>query len=201
VVKWAVSIVLLVLAIPVVAIVTVAVVANVDAGRRLIEQQTASLTGGMVRLQGLSGRFPDALRVAQLQVSDAKGPYVTVNGLALDWSPLKLVHRVAQIDQLQADQLKFDRLPESSGATKSSSSETFKLPVEIDLRHLHVNKAVVGCPGCWRRSYVGTRRIGQAAGTYRGDSPSRGEPPGRPGPIHGEWTGHVRSDPGHDQGR
>jgi translocation and assembly module TamB len=146
VVKWAVAIILLVLAIPVVAIVTVAIVANVDAGRRLIEQQTASLTGGMVHLQGLSGRFPDALRVAQIQVSDARGPYVTVNGLVLDWSPLKLVQRIAKIDRLQADQLAFYRLPESSGATTTSSSETFKLPIQIDLRHLHVDKAVIGAP-------------------------------------------------------
>ena len=52
----------------------VAVVANTDPGRRFIEQQTASLTGGMVRIQGLAGRFPDALRAEQIQVSDAKGP-------------------------------------------------------------------------------------------------------------------------------
>jgi translocation and assembly module TamB len=145
VVKWAVTTVLVLVAIPILVVVLVAIAANIDAGRRLIEQQTASLTGGMVRLQGLSGRFPDALRVAQVQVSDAKGPYVTINGLVLDWSPLKLVQRIAQIDRLQADQLDFDRLPESDKKASSSSS-SFNVPVQIDLRQLHVDKAIIGAP-------------------------------------------------------
>ena len=145
VVKWSVAIVLIILAIPIVAVVLVAIAANIDAGRRLIEQQTASLTGGIVRLQGLSGRFPDALRVATVRVSDAKGPYVTINGLVLDWSPLKLVHRIAQIDLLRADRLEFARLPESDKKTSSSSS-SFNLPVQVDLRRLHVDKAIIGAP-------------------------------------------------------
>ena len=36
-----------------------------------------------------------------------------INGLVLDWSPLRLVQRTAQIDRLQADHLDFSRLPES----------------------------------------------------------------------------------------
>ena len=76
----------------------------------------------MVRIQGLSGRFPDALRVDRIEVSDAKGPYVTISGLVLDWSPLQLVHRIAQIDQLQADQLDFSRLPESEKAKTNSAA-------------------------------------------------------------------------------
>ena len=141
--KWAGITVLVVLALPVVAVTAVAVLANLDVGRRLIEDQAASLTGGMVRLQGLSGRFPDALRVARLQVSDAKGPYVTISGLVLDWSPLRLFQRTAQIDQLQAQRLEFARLPESGGESTSRSG-SFDLPVRVDLRHLHVDRAEIG---------------------------------------------------------
>ncbi len=63
-------------------------------GRHLIERQTASLTGGMVRIEGLAGRFPDALRVGRIEVSDSKGPYVTLTGVVLDWSPGKLLNRI-----------------------------------------------------------------------------------------------------------
>jgi translocation and assembly module TamB len=142
--KWGAVIVLVLLAVPVLAVLLVALAANVDAGRRFIEQQTASLTGGMVRIQGLSGRFPDALRAERIQVSDAKGPYVTINGLILDWSPLRLVQRTAQIDRLEADHLDFSRLPESR--SKSSGSGSFTLPVQVDLRHLHIGQAVLGAP-------------------------------------------------------
>jgi translocation and assembly module TamB len=144
VLKWASAVVLVLLAIPILVVVVVAVGANIDAGRRLSEQQTAGLTGGMVHIQGLAGRFPDALRAARIQVSDAKGPYLTIDGLMLDWSPLQLIHRVAQIDEVRADHLDFARLPESQGETSSSGS--FNLPVQVDLRHLHVDQAVVGAP-------------------------------------------------------
>ena len=48
---------------------------NLDVGRRLVETQAESLTGGMVRIAGLSGRFPDALRIGRLELRDADGPY------------------------------------------------------------------------------------------------------------------------------
>ena len=144
--KWIAGIILVLLAIPVLAIIVVAVGANMDAGRRFIEQQVASLSGGMVHIDGLSGRFPDALRAARIQVSDAKGPYVTISGLVLDWSPLQLVRRDAQIDLLQADQLDFARLPESESKSTSSSNGSTSLPVRIDLRKLHVTQATIGAP-------------------------------------------------------
>jgi translocation and assembly module TamB len=143
--KWVVGIVLVLLALPVLAVAIVLVAANIDPGRRFIQNQTASLTGGTVRIEGLAGRFPDALRVGRIEVSDAKGPYVTVSGLILDWSPLKLLQRIALIDRLQADRLDLTRLPESESKT-SSSSGSFNLPVQIDLRRLHVDQAVIGAP-------------------------------------------------------
>ncbi|MDR3530727.1 MAG: translocation/assembly module TamB domain-containing protein [Rhodopila sp.] len=141
--KWIVGTVLVLLALPVLAVCVVLVVANTDPGRRLIQSETASLTGGMVRIEGLAGRFPDALRIGQIAVSDAKGPYVTISGLVLDWSPLRLASRVALIDRLQADQVEFSRLPESEDKTTSNSS-SFELPVHVDLRHLKIDKAIVG---------------------------------------------------------
>jgi translocation and assembly module TamB len=144
--KWIGGILLVLLAIPLLAAVVVAIVANMDAGRRLIERQTAELTGGMVHIEGLSGRFPDALRAARIQVSDAKGPYVTISGLLLDWSPLQLVHRTAQIDLLQADQLDFSRLPEPETKPRSSTSGSVNLPVRVDLHRLFIARATIGAP-------------------------------------------------------
>lgn len=142
--KWIGGIVLVLLAIPVLALVAIVVAANMDVGRRFIERETASLTGGMVHIEGLSGRFPDALRVAQIQVSDAKGPYVKIAGLVLNWSPLQLIRRTAQIDLLQADQLDLSRLPETEAKPKSSNGTSFNLPVRVDLRRLHVGRATIG---------------------------------------------------------
>ncbi len=145
VLKWVSGLILGLLAIPVLIVIAALVLANIDAGRRLIQTETASLTGGMVRIQGITGRFPDALRVASIQVSDAKGPYVTISNLVLDWSPLRLLQRTALIDLLQADRVEFTRLPESENKT-SSSSGSFQLPVTVDLRHLQIAQALIGAP-------------------------------------------------------
>jgi translocation and assembly module TamB len=144
--RWGGVLVLVLLSLAVLTVAIVLVLANIDPGRRFIQQQTANLTGGMVRIDGLAGRFPDALRVGQIQVSDAKGPYVTISGLILDWSPLRLLQKTAQIDRLQADRLDFSRLPESESKASSSSGGSFDLPVQVDLRHLHIDQAVIGAP-------------------------------------------------------
>jgi translocation and assembly module TamB len=143
--KWIAGIILVLLALPVLTIAAVLLLTNIDAGRRLIEDQTKSLTGGMVSIQGLAGRFPDALRIGRIEVSDFKGPYVTVSDVVLDWSPLTLLSGTAQIDQLQAARVDFSRLPESDSQTTSSSG-SFSLPVRVDLRSLRINEAFIGAP-------------------------------------------------------
>jgi translocation and assembly module TamB len=143
--KWVATILLVLLALPMVAIGTVLIVANTGPGRRLIQNETASLTGGIVRIEGLAGRFPDALRADRIQVSDADGPYVTVTGLILDWSPMQLLRRTAQVDRLKADRLAFDRLPKPETSSDSSSG-SFNLPVQVDLRELRIDQAVIGAP-------------------------------------------------------
>jgi translocation and assembly module TamB len=142
--QWIFRGLLVLVALPLVAIGLVLVVANTDPGRRLIQSQTSSLTGGMVRIEGLAGRFPDALRVGRVQVSDADGPYVTVTGLILDWSPSQLVRRMVTVDRLRADRFEFNRLPKSE--TSSNEGSSFSLPVQIDLRELQIDQVVLGAP-------------------------------------------------------
>jgi translocation and assembly module TamB len=144
--KWLFTGVAVLLALPVLAIAILLLLANIGPGRTLIEDQTKSLTGGVVVIHGLAGRFPDALRIGQIQVSDAKGVYVTATDVALDWSPLKLLSRTALIDQLQASKLEVSRLPDSGGGTSSSSGGPFTLPVRVDLRRLEIPQAIIGAP-------------------------------------------------------
>ena len=143
VLKWVFGILLVVVALPIVAVGVALIVANTGPGRRLIQNQTASLTSGMVRIQGLAGRFPDALKADQIQLSDAEGPYLTITGLILDWSPTQLLRRTAEVDRLRADRLEFSRLPKPE-AGSSSSDASFSLPVQVDLRELQIDQAVIG---------------------------------------------------------
>jgi len=49
--------------VPVALIALIFVLANMDWGRRVLERTTAQLSGGQVVLTGVSGHFPDDLRI------------------------------------------------------------------------------------------------------------------------------------------
>jgi translocation and assembly module TamB len=118
-------------------------VANVNPGRRLIETLAPRLTGGMVRLDGLRGRFPDALRIRRLTVADAGGVWLTVNAAALDWSPWRLIEGEVAVDRLEAREVVVDRLPAAS-ADEGESGGTDLSALHGVLSRLHVARVSIG---------------------------------------------------------
>jgi translocation and assembly module TamB len=136
---WTVGVLI---AVPVLLVLAVFVAANIDTGRRLIEQLTPRLTGDMVRLAGLSGRFPDSLRIGTIEVRDKVGTYVTVTDAALDWSPSALLHGVASVDVLSAANVTLARLPVSSGTPSSN----FSVPLRVAVRQLRIDELDVARP-------------------------------------------------------
>src|ERR1700722_1553843 len=145
--KWLAWILAAVIGIPVMLLVLVVVGANLAPGRNLLVKLVPSLTSGQVAIAGLGGRFPDALRVATVELRDTKGAYLALHDVVLDWSPLRLAERVLDIDRLTAASGSVARQPEPSSSTSSSSG----LPVRLVVHHLHVGRlelapAVVGAP-------------------------------------------------------
>lgn len=112
-------------------------VANVDPGRRMIETLVASLTGGTVRIDGLAGRFPDALHLARLRVADGSGVYLTINDISLDWSPSRLLTGLAQIDAVIVARVNLARLPESEPSSGTGGGVP---PIRIAVQRLHVER-------------------------------------------------------------
>ena len=140
---WVLGVLML---LPVVAVVLVLVLANTDPGRRLIESQTASLTGGMVRIGGLAGRFPDALRLDRIEITDAHGVWLSAQAIVLDWSPSALITRRARIDNAVIGHLSMVRLPVPAAPAQPAppGGGGFSLPVSIDLRALTLQRADIG---------------------------------------------------------
>jgi translocation and assembly module TamB len=139
-------ILLAILLLPLALVALILIAANTAPGRRLIETETKSLTGGTVILTGLSGRFPDALRLAHAEIRDAHGPWLTIDNLVLDWSPTALIGRTADIQLLQARSISIPRLPVASTPAKPSQGGGFSLPVKIDLHALHIASLALGAP-------------------------------------------------------
>jgi translocation and assembly module TamB len=134
------------LGVPLLLVALLLLVANTDFGRGLMERQLASLTSGQVVVSGLGGRFPDALRLRQLALRDAKGVWLTLDDVRLDWSPTALIHLLAHIDAAYVGHATIARLPvPSAPAAKAPPSQGgFSLPVRIQLDRFDIARADLG---------------------------------------------------------
>jgi len=130
---------------PVVLITFVLVVANMDWGRRMLELTTAQLSGGRVVLAGMSGRFPDDLRIAHAEVHDAQSLWLSADDVALQWSPSGLASKRLQVQLLRVGRVELLRLPAPS-TSREEISEPFKLPVRVDVAQVEINELAIGAP-------------------------------------------------------
>ncbi len=142
------KIVLWMLAIPVVLVALLFFGLNIGPGRILAEQVIGRVLAGQVRVAGLHGRFPDSLRLDHLEVLDAKGAWLIADGVALDWSPTRLVQRMAAIGRLSIDRVQLPRLAEGSPApaTPAPASATFQLPVQVSIDAFQIDRLELGAP-------------------------------------------------------
>lgn len=128
--------------------------ANGTGGHQAMERLVAEKSGGLVKVTGVEGRFPDHLRIDHAEIADAKGAWAILDGLALDWTPLNLLTGAATIQLLSAEHVQILRQPEAeegAGPVKSSSSSGLDLPVRVSLDQLNIAKldlaaAVAGAP-------------------------------------------------------
>ena len=145
IVGWLLAVLVL---LPVFVVLAAVLLLNLDPGRRLVERLAGQLTGGQVVIAGLGGRFPDRLRLAHAEVHDAQGAWLLLDGVALDWDPLALLHKEARIELLTASGVQVPRLPVSSpaAAKPSADSQPFSLPVRVSVEAIRIARAEIGAP-------------------------------------------------------
>ena len=117
----------------------VLIAGNTARGRSLLEQATARLTDGHVRFAGLAGSFPAAIELGQLQLSDARGVWLTAERISLRWSPFALLTRQVQVESLRLARLDIERRPVSQSAQQGNMS----LP-RIDVHQLSIDTLQLG---------------------------------------------------------
>lgn len=108
-----------------------------------------------IQITGLTGTVPFDMRVAQIRLSDARGPWLTVDNAAIDIAARDLLRRRLTLRELSAEAVTFARLPEAGPSPAPPQSPGLpslpRLPVEIELRSFRVprialNEAVLGEP-------------------------------------------------------
>jgi translocation and assembly module TamB len=118
---------------------------NTGPGQAELGRLVGWATGGQVQLRGLGGRFPDRLRIARLEVHDAGGLWLSIDNAVLDWHPMALLGRRANVGLLAADAVTVARLPQASGPS-TPSSEPASLPLPVQLDRLQVARLDLGAP-------------------------------------------------------
>jgi translocation and assembly module TamB len=126
---------------------TVLIVGNSGKGRVQIERLTARLTGGHVQLSGLGGSFPGHLTLAQLQLRDAAGVWLTATRIELDWTPLAYLEGRLQIERLHVAAVDMERLPQSSATPGSGEASIPRIDVaQASFDMLHLGTSLAGAP-------------------------------------------------------
>ena len=108
---------------------------NTVRGRALIERATARLSDGHIRLSGLSGSFPEAIDLKQLQLADEHGVWLSAERISLRWSPLALLAQHVKVQRLQLARLAIERRPVSEASQPGSRT---RLP-HIDIGELSID--------------------------------------------------------------
>jgi len=139
---------------------------NLRAGRQQIERRLPQLTDGIVSISGISGRFPDSLRIARIEISDPRGTWLAIDQFVLDWSPSRLLNGLALIDRLEAAQVALARLPDYPSDTEESP---FALPVRVAFKKLSVERAVLGEPVLGRSAVLAVDGEATLASLEEGD--------------------------------
>jgi translocation and assembly module TamB len=128
-----------VLTVIVALVAAVLVAGNTVGGRALIERSITRSSNGHVRLSGLSGSFPAAIDLGQLQLADERGVWLTAERISLRWSPLALLARHVKVKRLQLARLDIERRPVSEPSQKS----TTPLP-HVDIGRLSIETFELG---------------------------------------------------------
>jgi translocation and assembly module TamB len=115
--------------------------------RQILALLESNVSDAPARLQAsaLEGLVPFDMRLVDVSLSDDKGIWLQADRLALTWSPTALLGKRLRIDDLSADKLAVLRAPVSPPSQGESAPPEFpRLPVDIDLRRLQVDRLELG---------------------------------------------------------
>jgi translocation and assembly module TamB len=132
------------LGVPVASVLLLYAISDTSLGRWALEGLIGFGSAGEVKVQGLAGEFPRHPRIAHIAIADEKGTWLTLDNVAIDWSPERLLHSEAQVASLFVDHAFVARMPVSKTTTAKS---TFRSVVQaMTLRRVDIGRALAGRP-------------------------------------------------------
>ena len=126
---------------PAVLVAVLWVAANTDPGRRAVERLTAQLSGGGIVVGGLAGPFPGELRIARLELRDARGTWLTATDITLRASAAPLLWRQAEVQLLRAGYVGLARTPVTAARARSDGHPWLR---QLDVDRLEIARLEIG---------------------------------------------------------
>jgi translocation and assembly module TamB len=122
-------------------------------GQSAIERLVPTLTGGEVRISGLSGWLFHRVRIDRITVRDTGGTWLTIDGLSVTWSPLRLLDGEANVRSLVVDEVAVARRPLASASALGSSGGA-SLPIKVILASVDIKRLDLAAPVAGRPASV-----------------------------------------------
>ncbi|HEY1707464.1 MAG TPA: translocation/assembly module TamB domain-containing protein [Rhizomicrobium sp.] len=112
---------------PVLAALLLYASADTGLGRSAIESLVSFFSGGDVTIAGLDGSFPYTPRVGHVEIRDAKGVWLTADGVAVEWSPWGALSGNIQVTSARAARIRVLRLPVSSSTDNTPATTRYEI--------------------------------------------------------------------------
>ncbi len=109
--------------------------------------QVLSSNGRLVEITGLDVGFTGDVEVARIQLQDSEGPWLVIEGLELDWSPLSLLRDQVEIDLVAARSITVARTPFATPSAEAAGDPTELIAARVEelrVDELRLGEALVG---------------------------------------------------------
>lgn len=114
---------------------------------RQISRWLSTSSDVQVRVGGISGLIPADMRVASLEVGDARGTWLRAEGLRCHWMLAELVDRRIRLGELSAERMVIERFPEMKSRSVRVARGVGLVESEVDrlaIRQLVLGEQVAG---------------------------------------------------------
>ncbi|MCD1617634.1 translocation/assembly module TamB domain-containing protein [Salipiger manganoxidans] len=115
---------------------------------RLIEDSLSG-EGFQVSITGFQGALSSQASLERLTIADQTGVWLTLENAVLDWQRSALLRGRLEVNELSAERLVIDRLPEGEATPPSPEARGFSLPdlpVSVNIGRLAIERAELGAP-------------------------------------------------------
>ena len=112
-------------------------------------EDNLSGAGRKITITGFEGALSSRASIERLQIADDSGVWITLDGVVLDWSRSSLLSGEVVVNELTAQTITLERMPDAGPAETTPEVTPFALPdlpVSIEIGEISAGRIVLGAP-------------------------------------------------------